>query len=63
ASGALDDVSQSSDHIQAELDRTALGSGVEAELAAMKAELGPGQKTLEAHPPEPATLVEEEKKA
>src|ERR687887_736868 len=63
ASGALDDVSQSSDHIQAELDRMALGSGVEAELAAMKAELGSGQKTLEANPPEPATLVEEEKKA
>jgi phage shock protein A len=62
ASGALDDVSQSSDHIQAELDRVSLQGGVEAELAAMKAELGPGQKTLEAgSDAEPATLVEEEK--
>jgi phage shock protein A len=63
ASGALDDVSESSDHIQAELDRMALGSGVEAELAAMKAQLGSGQQSLEANPAEPATLVEEEKKA
>jgi phage shock protein A len=63
ASGALEDVSQPSDHIQAELDRMTLGSGVEAELAAMKAELGTGQKSLEAHPAEPATLVEKEKKA
>src|SRR5918911_4973681 len=53
ASGALDDVSQSSDHIQAELDRMALTSGVDAQLAAMKAELGSGQKSLEAHPAEP----------
>jgi hypothetical protein len=46
ASGALDDVSTSSDSIQAELDRVALGGSVEAELAAMKTELGPGVKTL-----------------
>ena len=63
ASGALDDVSQSSDSIQAELDRISLGSGVEAQLEAMKAELGTGQKQLEANPPENATLVDEEKKA
>ena len=61
ASGALEDVSQPSDHIQAELDRLSLTGGVEAELEAMKAQLGPGQKTLEASPAEPASLVEEEK--
>jgi phage shock protein A len=64
ASGALDDVSQSSDRIQGELDRLSLQGGVEAELEAMKKELGSGQKTLEAgSAAEPATLVDEERKA
>ena len=65
ASGALDDLSSPGDHIQAELDRGALTSGVDAELARLKGELGagsaskaipPGQgvKAIEAHPAEPA---------
>jgi phage shock protein A len=57
ASGALDDLSSPSDHIQAELDRGALTTGVDAELARLKGELGAGQdvKALEAHPGQPAT--------
>ena len=42
ASGALDDATASSDPIQAELDRVAATSGVDGELARMKAELGAG---------------------
>ncbi len=44
ASGALDDATASSDPIQAELDRVAATSGVDGELARMKAELGAGPK-------------------
>ena len=40
ASGALDDVTGSSDPIQAELDRVASSSSVDAELSRLKAELG-----------------------
>jgi phage shock protein A len=40
ASGALDDVSASSDRLQAELDRSAAEPAVEAELARLKGELG-----------------------
>ena len=48
ASGALDDVSQSSDPIQAELDRVTADSTVDAELARLKAELpaGPPHRAL-----------------
>jgi phage shock protein A len=42
ASGALDDLSASSDPLQAELDRAALGSGVEADIERLRAELGSG---------------------
>jgi len=42
ASGALDDATSSSDPIQAELDRVAATSGVDGELARMKAELSAG---------------------
>jgi phage shock protein A len=42
ASGALDDVTGSADPIQAELDRIAGTSGVDAELAALKGEIGVG---------------------
>ncbi|MGI9120569.1 MAG: PspA/IM30 family protein [Acidimicrobiales bacterium] len=42
ASGALDDATASSDPIQAELDQVAAGSGVDGELARMKAELASG---------------------
>src|ERR671935_2815647 len=45
ASGALDDVSASSDRLQAELDRTAAEPAVEAELARIKGELGGGTTT------------------
>ncbi|MGH2456821.1 MAG: PspA/IM30 family protein [Candidatus Limnocylindria bacterium] len=48
ASGALDDATASSDPIQAELDRVTATSGVDAELARLKAELGSG--------PQPASL-------
>src|SRR5205809_1988032 len=50
ASGALDDLSAPSDHIQAELDRGLLTVGVDAELERMKAELGQGSapKTISA---------------
>ena len=42
ASGALDDLTSSSDRLQAELDRTAAGSGVDLELERMRAELTGG---------------------
>ena len=42
ASGALDDVTRSSDPIQAELDRVSASSSVDAELARLRAELGSG---------------------
>lgn len=42
ASGALDDFTGSSDHIQAELDKAQIGSGVDSDLARLKAELGQG---------------------
>lgn len=47
-SGALDDLSTSSDPIQAELDRISTGSSIDAEIAKMKGELGAGdeQKAL-----------------
>ena len=49
ASGALDDLSASSDPLQAELDRGALGTGVDAELERLRRELGSGErKALEA---------------
>ncbi len=49
ASGALDDMSASSDPLQAELDQTALGSGVDADMARLRRELSSGErKALEA---------------
>ena len=42
ASGALDDVTRSSDPIQAELDRVSASSSVDTELARLRAELGSG---------------------
>src|SRR5918992_227797 len=49
ASGELDDLSASSDPIQAELDQTALGSGVDADMARLRRELSSGErKALEA---------------
>jgi phage shock protein A len=53
SSGALDDFSTGSDHIQAELDRGQASTGVELELARLKAELGTGAspKAIEAAPP------------
>jgi phage shock protein A len=42
ASGALEDLSASGDRIQAELDRGAAAPAVEAELARIRGELGPG---------------------
>ena len=51
ASGALNDLSASSDPIQAELDRTALGGGVDAELDRMKRELGTGDDVKELEAP------------
>ena len=52
ASGALDDLSVGNDPLQAELDRTSVGSKVDAELARLKRELGSGseddRKSLEA---------------
>jgi phage shock protein A len=48
ASGALDDVvSGPRDDIQAELDRMGAGTGVDSELARMKAELAQGSAPLE----------------
>ncbi|MFN2489477.1 MAG: PspA/IM30 family protein [Actinomycetota bacterium] len=53
SSGGLDDLSASSDPLQAELDRTAGSSSVDAELAQLKRELGPGPtRALEAPSPE-----------
>lgn len=48
ATGALDDATQTSDPIQAQLDALGTGGGVDAELQKLKAELGPG--------PSPAAL-------
>ena len=49
ASGALEDLSVSSDPLQAELDRTALTSGVDADLERLRRELTSGErKALEA---------------
>lgn len=49
ASGALDDLSAGGDRLQAELDRTTSASGVDAELASLKGELGRGEvRALEA---------------
>jgi phage shock protein A len=42
SSGALDDATQTSDPIQAQLDALGTGSGVDDELKKLKAELGPG---------------------
>jgi phage shock protein A len=42
ASGALEDLSSSSDPIQAELDRVTATNSVDSELARLKGELGPG---------------------
>jgi phage shock protein A len=49
ASGALDDLSKSSDHLDAELNRAVADSEVEAELARLRAELPatPAPKPLE----------------
>jgi phage shock protein A len=47
ASGALDDLSASSDPIQAELDQIAATSDVDNELEAMKAQLGSGSSSFE----------------
>ena len=53
ASGALDDLSASSDPLQAELDRTAIGPGVDAELSRLRNELGSAErKALDAAPEE-----------
>ncbi len=40
-SGALDDLSNPTDHLQAELDKTSASAQVELELAQLKGELGP----------------------
>ena len=42
ASGVLEDVGGDTDDIQAELDEASTASGVDKELAALKAEIGPG---------------------
>jgi phage shock protein A len=47
ASGALDDLSASSDPIQAELDKIAATTDVDNELEAMKAQLGSGSSSFE----------------
>ncbi len=47
ASGALDDFSSSSDHIQAELDKAQISTGVDDDLARLKAELGQGSAPKE----------------
>jgi phage shock protein A len=60
ASGALDDVSSSGDSIQAELDRLALTGGVDAELAAMKHQLGSGANKALAAGPATDVVSEEE---
>jgi phage shock protein A len=57
ASGALEDLSQSSDPLQAELDRVSQSTGVELELARLKQEIGTSDrpKEIEAHPVEDET--------
>jgi phage shock protein A len=70
ASGALDDLSASSDRLQAELDRGAAEPAVEAELARLKGELEGGTTTAkqlgsgapEAQPAVEAPAVEEERR-
>ncbi|MDP8969381.1 MAG: PspA/IM30 family protein [Actinomycetota bacterium] len=52
ASGALDDLSASSDPIQAELDRVAAGSAVDVELSRLKGELGSGTQPASLEAPE-----------
>jgi phage shock protein A len=54
ASGALEDLSQPTDRIQAELDKTATDSEVELELSRLKGELGMGasQSTVTVDPTE-----------
>ncbi len=54
ASGALDDVTRSSDPIQAELDRMSAGSSVDTELARLRAELGSGAPAGALDPGAPA---------
>ncbi len=48
ASGALDDPSSSRDALDAELGRAVAGASVDAELAKLKAELGPGAESPKA---------------
>jgi phage shock protein A len=45
ASGTLDDLTQTSDPIQAELDKTDAQASIEAELSRLKGELGPAPET------------------
>jgi phage shock protein A len=52
ASGALEDLSASSDPLQAELDRTSGGAQVDAELARLKGELGSGDAAAALEAPE-----------
>ena len=49
ASGVLEDVGGDTDDIQTELDEAGTAAGVDKELAALKAEIGPGDS---ASPPE-----------
>jgi phage shock protein A len=53
ASGALDDLSKSNDHLDAELSRAVASPEVEAELARLKAELPVGLAPAPAMPLEP----------
>jgi phage shock protein A len=50
ASGALEDATQSSDPIQAQLDALGSGGGVDAELQRLKHELGPGSSPAALNP-------------
>lgn len=52
ASGSLDDLSAPSDSIQAELERTASTSDVDAELSRLKGELGSGESKALGEPEE-----------
>ena len=63
ASGALDDVTGTSDTIQAELDRISSTSGVDAELAALKGQLAAGDAPapIEARTTGAEATTEEEK--
>jgi phage shock protein A len=56
ASGALEDYSSSTDHIQSELDRAQISSGVDSELARLKGEIGgvPEPKAIGAAPTTPS---------